>query len=100
MFLEGETEQHYSPQFAGKYVAASEATKEALNLRMLLHHLGFGDPRPTDIFVDNKGAITMGLHPSNKPATRPVDMRVHMLRQRVELGHVSNPLLSDLRHGC
>ena len=74
-----------------EYVAASEATKEALNLRMLLHHLGFGDLRPTDIFVDNKGAITMGLHPSNKPATRHVDMRVHMLRQHVELGHVSTP---------
>ena len=43
-----------------EYVAVSEATKEALNLRMLLLHLGFGDPRPTDIFVDNKGAITMG----------------------------------------
>ena len=74
-----------------EYVAASEATKEALNLRMLLLHLGFVDPRPTDIFVDNKGAITMGLHPSNKPATRHVDMRVHMLRQHVELGHVSTP---------
>ena len=44
-----------------EYVAGSEATKEALNLRMLLEHLGFGDPRPTDIYVDNKGAITMGL---------------------------------------
>ena len=28
-----------------KYVAGSEATKEALNLRVLLEHLGFGDPR-------------------------------------------------------
>ena len=74
-----------------EYVAGSEATKEALNLRMLLEHLGFGDPRPTDIYVDNKGAITMGLHPANKPATRHVNMRMHMLRQHVELGHVSTP---------
>jgi hypothetical protein len=74
-----------------EYVAGSEATKEALNLRMLLEHLGFGDPRPTDIYVDNKGAITMGLHPANKPATRHVNMRLHMLRQHVELGHVSTP---------
>ena len=58
-----------------EYVAGSEATKEALNLRMLLEHLGFGDARPTDIYVDNKGAITMGLHPANKPATRHVNMR-------------------------
>jgi len=60
-----------------EYVAGSEATKEALNLRMLLEHLGFGGPRPTDIYVDNKGAITMGLHPANKPATRHVNMRMH-----------------------
>ena len=58
---------------------------------MLLEHLGFGDPRPTDIYVDNKGAITMGLHPANKPATRHVNMRMHMLRHHVELGHVSTP---------
>ena len=74
-----------------EYVAGSEATKEALNLRMLLEHLGFGDPRPTDIYVDNKGAITMGLHPANKPATRHVNMRMHMLRHHVELGHVCTP---------
>ena len=74
-----------------EYVAGSEATKEALNLRMLLEHLGFGDPRATDIYVDNKGAITMGLHPANKPATRHVNMRMHMLRHHVELGNVSTP---------
>jgi len=74
-----------------EYVAGSEATKEALNLRILLEHLGFGDPRPTGIYVDNKGPITMGLHPANKPATRHVNMRMHMLRQHVELGHVSTP---------
>ena len=85
-----------------EYVAGSEATKEALNLRMLLEHLGFGDPRPTDIYVDNKGAITMGLHPANKPATRHVNMRMHMLRHHVELGHVCTPFsvfLPHVRHG-
>jgi hypothetical protein len=58
---------------------------------MLLEHLGFGDLRPTDIYVDNKGTIIMGLHPANKSATRHVNMRMHMLRQHVELGHVSTP---------
>ena len=74
-----------------EYVAGSEATKEALNLRMLLEHLGFGDPQPTTVYFDNKGAITMGLHPANKPATRHVNMRMHMCRQHVELGHVVTP---------
>ena len=44
------------------------------------------------IFVSTtKVAITIGIHPSNKPAMRHVDMRVHMLRQHVELGRVSTP---------
>ena len=60
--------------------ALSEGTKEALNLRMLMQQLGFGSMKPTTIFCDNKGAITMGLHPSNKPATRHIDMRKHFCR--------------------
>jgi len=55
--------------------ALSEATKEALNLRILMQQPGFGSTKPTTIFCDNKGAITMGLHPSNKPITRHIDMR-------------------------
>jgi hypothetical protein len=55
-----------------EYVAGSEATKEAKNLRMLLEHLGFGHPRSTSIYIGNKSAIIMGHHPSNKAATRHV----------------------------
>jgi len=33
----------------------------------------------------------MGLHPSNKPATRYIDMRKHFCRQHVELGNVTTP---------
>ena len=54
---------------------------------------GFGDPRATDIYVDNKGAITMGLHPANKPATRHIDMRIHFCRQHVEQGDVSTSFM-------
>jgi hypothetical protein len=44
---------------------------------------------PTTLFCDNKNAITMALHPANKPASRHIDMRIHFCRQRVELGDVS-----------
>ena len=74
-----------------EYVALSEATKEALNLRMLLLHLGFGDPLPTTIYCDNKGAITMARHPTNKASTRHVEMREHFARQHVELGNIETP---------
>ena len=64
---------------------------EALNrfLRFLLRNLGFGQTLPTMLFCDNKGAITMALHPANKPASRHIDMRIHFCRQHVELGDVA-----------
>jgi hypothetical protein len=72
-----------------EYYALSEGTKEALNLRMLLRGLGFGQPEPTYLYCDTKGAITMSIHPANKPATRHVDMRIHFCRQHTELGDVA-----------
>jgi len=57
-----------------EYCTLSEGTKEALNLQMRMQQLGFGSMKPTTIFYDNKGAITMGLHPSNKPATWHTDL--------------------------
>jgi len=74
-----------------EYCALSEATKEALNLRMLMQQLGFRSMKPTTIFCDNKGAITMSLHPLNKPATRHIDMKNHFCRQHVELDNVTTP---------
>ena len=71
-----------------EYSAQTEGVKEALNIRMLLRDLGFGQPDPTPLFCDNKGALTMSLHPANKPATRHMDMRRHFCRQHTELGHV------------
>jgi hypothetical protein len=76
-----------------EYVGMSEATKEALNLRMLMKQLGFGVTSPTVIYSDNQGAITMGLHPSNKLATRHIDMRQHFLRDHVELKNVTTPYI-------
>jgi hypothetical protein len=70
-----------------EYIALSEATKEALNLRMLLRDLGFGSPFPMPIWCDNKGAIIMSHHPCNKPATRHVEMKEHFSRQHTELGN-------------
>eukprot|EP00966_Prymnesium_polylepis_P063374 1470040-Prymnesium_polylepis.1 len=34
-------------------MAASEASEEAISLRNLLDNLGFGDPEPTRLHVDN-----------------------------------------------
>jgi len=50
---------------------------------MLMQQLGFGSTKPSD----NKRAIA----PSNKPATRHINMRKHFGRQHVELGNVTTP---------
>ena len=76
-----------------EYYALTEGTKEALNLRFLLRDLGFGQSLPTMLYCDNKGAITMSLHPANKPATRHIDMRIHFCRQHVEQGDVSTSFM-------
>ena len=55
---------------------------------MLMRDLGFGTRTPTKLFCDNKGAITMSVHPANKPATRHMDMRIHNCRHHVEAGNV------------
>jgi hypothetical protein len=67
------------------YYALSEGTKEALTLRFLLRDLGFGQSLPTTLCCGNKDAITMALHPANKPASRHIDMRIHFCRKNVEL---------------
>jgi len=58
---------------------------------MLMPKLGFGGMRPTTIFCDNKGAITMGLHTSNKPVTGHIDMRKHFCWKHVDFINVTTP---------
>jgi len=58
---------------------------------MLMQQLGFGSMKPTAIFFDNTGAFTMGLHPSNKPATRHIDIKKLFCRQHAEVGTVTTP---------
>ena len=79
-----------------EYYALSEGTKEALNLRFLLRDLGFGQTLPTLLFCDNKGAITMALHPANKPASRHIDMRIPSVANMLSWA-TSLPLLPPRR---
>ena len=55
---------------------------------MLLRDLGFGPIGATRVYCDNNGAISTSRNPTNKPAMRHVDMRVHLCRQHVELGNI------------
>ena len=65
-----------------EYNAQTEGTKEALNLRMLLRDLGFGQRAPTTLFCDNKGAITMSLHLTNRCRSPTASLVVVILSSR------------------
>jgi len=99
--LEGQAQQHCTSQLSRKRICCwfQKPPKKLLTYACSSSTLVLVIPRPTDIYVDNKGAITMGLHPANKPATRHVNMRMHMLRHHVELGHVCTPFCPTYRHG-
>ena len=75
-----------------EHVEASEATKGGPepSCVALLHHLGFGDPRPTDIFVDDKGAIT----PTDVTARAPWVIRMTLFC------FLSNTSLNSLFSNC
>ena len=65
-------------------VAASEAAKEALSIRAFLDELGFGDPTPTRLSVDNQAAIACSYNPEHHGRMKHVARRHFFVRECVE----------------
>ena len=55
---------------------------------MLLAAVCFSQPGTMTLHCDNKGGITMSLHPANKPATGHVRHASSLCRQHTEQGRV------------
>jgi Reverse transcriptase (RNA-dependent DNA polymerase) len=72
-----------------EYVAASEASKEAIWLRSVLLHLGYGQTRPTRLFGDNNGALTLIEDPSFHARVKHIDVSYHFIRDCVKRGEIS-----------
>ena len=72
-----------------EYVAASEASKEAVWLRSLLRHLGRGQYRPTALFGDNNGALTLVGDASFHARVKHIDVRYHYVQDCVDRGEIS-----------
>ena len=66
-----------------EYIAASQATKEAIWLRRLLMDLGFGCDGPTELSVDNQGAIKLTKNDEFHKRTKHIDVRYHFVREKV-----------------
>ncbi|KAJ9525388.1 hypothetical protein QJQ45_003203 [Haematococcus lacustris] len=68
--------------------AAAAATKEALFLRKVLHHLGAScDPIP--IFCDNQGAVALIKNPVESSRSRHIAVAHHLARERQARGEAS-----------
>lgn len=66
-----------------EYMAASNATKEAIWLRILLEDLGFTQTGATMIHADNQGCIALSRNPVSHSRAKHIDIRHHFIRERV-----------------
>lgn len=67
-----------------EYMAASEASKEALYLNRLVSELCQCIEKPVKLFCDNQSAIKIAENPIFHNRTKHIDIRHHFIRQAVE----------------
>jgi hypothetical protein len=75
-----------------EYMAASQATCEALWLRKLLVDLFDQELRPTVIYCDNQSCIQLSENPVFHDRSKHIEIRYHFIRDYVQRGAV------ELRH--
>ena len=71
-----------------EYMAATQATKEAIWLRRLLKDLGHEEEGPTVLMEDNQGCIALSKNPIHHSRTKHIDIQWHFIREKVETGEV------------
>ncbi|CAA7269926.1 unnamed protein product [Cyclocybe aegerita] len=71
-----------------EYVAATQATKEALWLRSLVSELFAIDLDTTTLFSDNQSAIALTKDHQYHARTKHIDIRFHFIRWIVEKGSI------------
>jgi hypothetical protein len=71
-----------------EYMAATQATKEALWLKQLLNELGFTQSQAIRIHSDNQGCIALTKNPAYHSRTKHIDIRHHFIRDSVEAGDI------------
>jgi Zn ribbon nucleic-acid-binding protein len=73
-----------------EYMGQTQATKEAVWLRLLLQQLGTdtGGPQATVIFGDNQGAIALAKNPQFHSRTKHIGVQHHFVREKQARGEV------------
>jgi hypothetical protein len=71
-----------------EYIAAAEATAEAVWLQGLLDEIGVNQIRPTRMFEDNHGVIKLSRNDCEHTRTKHVDIKYKFVREKVQAGQI------------
>ena len=69
-----------------EYMAATEATREAVWWRSFLTELGMKLPSPSTIISDSQGSIALAKNPAFHSRTKHIDIKHHFVREQVAAG--------------
>ena len=72
-----------------EYMAATQATREAVWWRAFLTELGLPPVIATTIHSDSQGAIALGKNPQHHKRTKHIDIQHHYVREQVAAGSVT-----------
>ena len=72
-----------------EYVAISVAVQELKFLNQLLVDMTVELCRPTDLYVDNQGAIAIAKNPVQHQRCKHIDIKFHHVRSEIEQGNVN-----------
>ncbi|CAL1698123.1 unnamed protein product [Somion occarium] len=67
-----------------EYMAASNATKEAIWIRTFLSELGQLTSGPTTLFIDNQSAMALAKNAAFHDRTKHIAVRHHFIREKLE----------------
>ncbi|KMQ87096.1 retroelement pol polyprotein [Lasius niger] len=71
-----------------EYVAACDATKEAIWIQRFLKSVGVNEKGPTEMRLDNQGSIKLVKNLEFHKRTKHIDVRFHFIREVYENGQV------------
>lgn len=72
----------------GKYIGASDASKEAIWLKGLLDEIGATEEK-VNVLCDSQSVIHLATNPAHHSRTKHIGVRYHFLRHVIDGGKVA-----------
>ncbi|SOV08934.1 uncharacterized protein UDID_17790 [Ustilago sp. UG-2017a] len=80
-----------------EFIAATEATREVLFLKQLLHSIGIATGTPT-VYSDNTGCIQVSKDPAQHWKLKHIDTKYHFVRNNIQEGRVQIKYVDTTRN--